>query len=64
MSLKSGKAASLFNALWPIIRFSVETLGSGHFSLSAASLGIVVLSNLQVVSSINSSMSFLSACLK
>ena len=33
MSIKFGKAASLFRALVPVIRFSVETLGSGHFSV-------------------------------
>ena len=43
MSLKFGKAASLFSTLWPVIRFSVEILGSGHFSLSAAPLDVLVL---------------------
>ena len=64
MSVKFGKAASLVSALGPVIRFSVETLGSGHFSLSSASLAVVILSSLQLVSSTNFSTSFLLACLK
>ena len=62
MSVKFGKAASLFRALVPVIRFSVETLGTGHFSLSSAFLAVIILSSLQLVSSINFSISFLSAC--
>ena len=64
MSVKFDKAASLFSALGPVIRFSVETLGSGHFSLSSAFLAVVILSRLQLVSSTKFSTSLLSACLK
>ena len=35
-SVKFGKAASLFRALVLVIRFSVDTLGSGHFCFSSS----------------------------
>ena len=64
MASKFSRAASLFRAQLPVMMFSVETLGSGHFSLSSTSFAVTILGILQLVSSINCSTSVLLASLK